>query len=377
MVSIIDINTRTRYSGKVRPVGGRQGQGGPVDGLSEMPISSNLASQIRAMNSSIRQCVESAPPARPEGGAVSHASSMLQKMRADTALAHEDKGDGAPPVGFRSWHDQIEKVRQSMSGMDKIADADSANSAQGGSEALSDEEGASLDLEAARALWLSDESVAFPTTVTAGQSMQKDIALGRLDAHDQPADLLGRKITVNVQGVSFVCRITQDLIDACGHGAALSGILGRAFQKAIRNYALIADGDVIDAVVDGSILRIKYLAGASRPILVSAFSETASAGNLWSTEVGIAEAPCAQLRVEAAPIDGVLAEFSRSCISIRRRRFVNDNMLSLASQDPVSSSVSEFSDLASAPTIGDKRAMIQQAAMAMIKKARQTPGSGQ
>ena len=376
-MSIIDINTRTRYSGKVRPVGGRQGQGGPVDGLSEMPISSNLASQIRAMNSSIRQCVESAPPARPEGGAVSHASSMLQKMRADTALAHEDKGDGAPPVGFRSWHDQIEKVRQSMSGMDKIADADSANSAQGGSEALSDEEGASLDLEAARALWLSDESVAFPTTVTAGQSMQKDIALGRLDAHDQPADLLGRKITVNVQGVSFVCRITQDLIDACGHGAALSGILGRAFQKAIRNYALIADGDVIDAVVDGSILRIKYLAGASRPILVSAFSETASAGNLWSTEVGIAEAPCAQLRVEAAPIDGVLAEFSRSCISIRRRRFVNDNMLSLASQDPVSSSVSEFSDLASAPTIGDKRAMIQQAAMAMIKKARQTPGSGQ
>jgi hypothetical protein len=302
---------------------------------------------------------------------------MLQKMRADTALAHEDKGDGAPPVGFRSWHDQIEKVRQSMSGMDKIADADSANSAQGGSEALSDEEGASLDLEAARALWLSDESVAFPTTVTAGQSMQKDIALGRLDAHDQPADLLGRKITVNVQGVSFVCRITQDLIDACGHGAALSGILGRAFQKAIRNYALIADGDVIDAVVDGSILRIKYLAGASRPTLVSAFIETASAGNLWSTEVGIAEAPCAQLRVEAAPIDGVLAEFSRSCISIRRRRFVNDNMLSLASQDPVSSSVSEFSDLASAPTIGDKRAMIQQAAMAMIKKARQTPESGQ
>jgi hypothetical protein len=377
VVSIIDINTRTRYSSKARPVGGRQGQGGPVDGLSEMPISSNLASQIRAMNSSIRQCVESAPPARPEGGAVSHASSMLQKMRADTALAHEDKGDGAPPVGFRSWHDQIEKVRQSMSGMDTIADADSANSAQGGSEALSDEEGASLDLEAARALWLSDESVAFPTTVTAGQSMQKDNALGRLDAHDQPADLLGRKITVNVQGVSFVCRITQDLIDACGHGAALSGILGRAFQKAIRNYALIADGDVIDAVVDGSILRIKYLAGASRPILVSAFSETASAGNLWSTEVGIAEAPCAQLRVEAAPIDGVLAEFSRSCISIRRRRFVNDNMLSLASQDPVSSSVSEFSDLASAPTIGDKRAMIQQAAMAMIKKARQTPESGQ
>ena len=124
-------------------------------------------------------------------------------------------------------------------------------------------------------------------------------------------------------------------------------------------------------------MRIKYLAGASRPILVSALSEAAAAGNLWSTDVGIADSPSAQLRVEAAPIDGVLAEFSRSCISIRRRRFVNDNMLGLEPQVPMSTDPSPFSDLASAPTIGDKRTMIQQAAMAMIKKARQTPESGQ
>ena len=171
--------------------------------------------------------------------------------------------------------------------------------------------------------------------------------------------------------------MTQEIIAAAGSGAALSGILGRAFQKAIRNYALIADGDVIDAAVDGSILRIKYLAGASRPILVSAFSEAASAGNIWSTDVGIAEAPSAQLRVEAAPIDGVLAEFSRSCISIRRRRFVNDNMLGLEAQEPIASSPSPFSDMAAAPSVGDKRAMIQQAALAMIKKARQTQEPGQ
>ena len=383
-MSIIDINTRARYAGKGRLAGSAgatgsnlQGQGGPLDSLAETPISSRLASQIRAMNSSVRHSLDKAPSARPEGGAVSHTSSMLQKMRAETARAHDDKGDdGASAAGFRSWHDQIEQVRQSMSGEGKGAEADSASAAECLSGALSPADGAGLGVEATRALWLSGESVAFPTTVTAGQPMQKDIALGCLDVHVQPADLLGRKITVNIQGVSFVCRMTQDIIDAAGPGAALSSILGRAFQKAIRNYALIADGDVIDAAVDGSILRIKYLAGASRPILVSAFSEAASAGNIWSTDVGIAEAPSAQLRVEAAPIDGVLAEFSRSCISIRRRQFVNDNMLCLASQEPETPSPSPFPDLASAPTVNDKRTMIQQAAMAMIKKARQMQEPG-
>ena len=376
-MSIIDINTRARYAGKVRPgvtpgsasAGSSganvQGQGGPIDSLAAMPISSRLASQIRALNSSVRHSIDDAPSARPEGGAVSHTSSMLQKMRVETARAHDDTDDVcASADGFRSWHDQIEQVRQSMSG-ECVAVAPSAG------------ESADLDVEAARALWLSGESVAFPTTVTAGQPMQKDIALGSIDAHNQPAELLGRKITVNIQGVSFVCRITQDIIDASGPDAALSSILGRAFQKAIRNYALIADGDVIDAAVDGSILRIKYLAGASRPILVSAFSEAATVGNLWSTDVGIAESSSAQLRVEAAPIDGILAVFSRSCISIRRRRFVNDNMLGLGSQEPISTDPSPFSDLASAPTVGDKRTMIQQAAMAMIKKARQAPEPGQ
>ena len=376
-MSIIDINTRARYAGKVRPgvtpgsasAGSSganvQGQGGPIDSLAAMPISSRLASQIRALNSSVRHSIDDAPSARPEGGAVSHTSSMLQKMRVETARAHDDTDDVcASADGFRSWHDQIEQVRQSMSG-ECVAVAPSAG------------ESADLDVEAARALWLSGESVAFPTTVTAGQPMQKDIALGSIDAHNQPAELLVRKITVNIQGVSFVCRITQDIIDASGPDAALSSILGRAFQKAIRNYALIADGDVIDAAVDGSILRIKYLAGASRPILVSAFSEAATVGNLWSTDVGIAESSSAQLRVEAAPIDGILAVFSRSCISIRRRRFVNDNMLGLGSQEPISTDPSPFSDLASAPTVGDKRTMIQQAAMAMIKKARQAPEPGQ
>ena len=376
-MSIIDINTRARYAGKVRPgvtpgsasAGSSganvQGQGGPIDSLAAMPISSRLASQIRALNSSVRHSIDDAPSARPEGGAVSHTSSMLQKMRVETARAHDDTDDVcASADGFRSWHDQIEQVRQSMSG-ECVAVAPSAG------------ESADLDVEAARALWLSGESVAFPTTVTAGQPMQKDIALGSIDAHNQPAELLGRKITVNIQGVSFVCRITQDIIDASGPDAALSSILGRAFQKAIRNYALIADGDVIDAAVDGSILRVKYLAGASRPILVSAFSEAATVGNLWSTDVGIAESSSAQLRVEAAPIDGILAVFSRSCISIRRRRFVNDNMLGLGSQEPISTDPSPFSDLASAPTVGDKRTMIQQAAMAMIKKARQAPEPGQ
>ena len=389
-MSIIDINTRARYAGKGRPgaapgsasVGSTganlQGQGGPLDSLAELPISSRLASQIRAMNSSVRHSLGGAPAVRPEGGAVSHTSSMLQKMRVETAGAHDDKGDGgASPAVFRSWHDQIEQVRKSMSGEDKIADAGPPLSEESPSGTLCAGDEAGLDAEASRALWLSGERVDFPTTVTAGHQMQKDIALGCLDAHEKPADLLGRKITVNIQGVSFICRMTQEIIAAAGSGAALSGILGRAFQKAIRNYALIADGDVIDAAVDGSILRIKYLAGASRPILVSAFSEAASAGNIWSTDVGIAEAPSAQLRVEAAPIDGVLAEFSRSCISIRRRRFVNDNMLGLESQEPIASSPSPFSDLASAPTVGDKRAMIQQAAMAMIKKARQTQEPGQ
>ena len=389
-MSIIDINTRARYAGKGRPgatpgsvsAGSSganvQGQGGPTDSLAAMPISSQLASQIRAMNSSVRHSADNAASARPEGGAVSHTSSMLQKMRVETALSHDDKGDvGASTAVFRSWHDQIEQVRQSMSGEGDVADAASAMSGECVAVARSAGESADLDVEAARALWLSGETVAFPTTVPAGQPMQKDIALGSIDAHDQPAELLGRKITVNIQGVSFVCRMTQEIIDASGPGAPLSSILGRAFQKAIRNYALIADGDVIDAAVDGSILRIKYLAGASRPILVRAYSEAAAAGNLWSTDVGIAESPSAQLRVEAAPIDGVLAEFSRSCISIRRRRFVNDNMLGLESQEPMSTEPSPFSDLASAPTVGDKRTMIQQAAMAMIKKARQAPEPGQ
>jgi hypothetical protein len=391
VVSLIDINTRARYAGKGRPgaapgsaiVGSPganlQGQGSPIDDLAELPISSRLASQIRAMNSSVRHSLGSASSARPEGGAVSHTASMLQKMRVETARAHDDKGDGAASSdGFRSWHDQIEQVRQStLSGEDKIADAGSPLPEEGPSGALCAGDEVGLDGQVTRSLWLSGERVDFPTTVTAGHQMQKDIALGCLDAHDQPADLLGRKITVNIQGVSFVCRITQDIIEASGSGAALSSILGRAFQKAIRNYALIADGDVIDAAVDGAILRIKYLAGASRPILVSAFSEASSAANLWSTDVGIAEAPSAQFRVEAAPIDGVLAEFSRSCISIRRRRFVNDNMLDLESQEPSSPIPSAFSDLACAPTVGDKRAMIQQAAMAMIKKVRQTPEPGQ
>jgi len=389
-VSIIDINTRARYAGKVRPgatpgsasAGSSganvQGQSGPIDSLAAMPISSRLASQIRALNSSVRHSVDDASSARPEGGAVSHTSSMLQKMRVETARAHDDTDDVcASADGFRSWHDQIGQVRQSMSGEGYKAEAASALSGECVAVAPSAGESADLDVEAARALWLSGESVAFPTTVTAGQPMQKDIALGSIDAHNQPAELLGRKITVNIQGVSFVCRITQDIIDASGPDAALSSILGRAFQKAIRNYALIADGDVIDAAVDGSILRIKYLAGASRPILVSAFSEAATVGNLWSTDVGIAESSSAQLRVEAAPIDGILAVFSRSCISIRRRRFVNDNMLGLGSQEPISTDPSPFSDLASAPTVADKRTMIQQAAMAMIKKARQAPEPGQ
>jgi len=230
VVSVIDINIRSRYAAKDRSsiksgpasdnAAGAHGEGREL--LGGVPVSARLAAQIRAMNSAVRNSSTSAPTTRPEGGAVSHVSSMLQKMRAESSDAHDPSGDSKPTQAeFKSWHDQIEQVRQSMS--------------------------------------------------------------------------------------------------------------------------VEADPRASDVIADVAVPQV--------------------------------EVPPVAL-VETL-FDGVMAASSRACIAALHRSFVNDNAFDLASPEPVASDPSEVADYASAPSVSAKRAMIQQAAMAMIKKARQAPEQGQ
>ena len=225
-MSVIDINIRSRYAGRERssikpgPASDNSAGGEGRELLGGVPISARLAAQIRAMNSTVRNSGNNAPTTRPEGGAVSHVSSMLQKMRAESSAAHDPSGDNKPTQSeFRSWHDQIEQVRQSM-------------------------------------------------------SVEADPLAG-----DAPA--------------------------------------------------VIAD---------------------------------------------VAAPPVALVETL---FDKDMAASSRACIAALHRSFVNDNAFDLASPEPVATDPSQVADYASAPSVSAKRAMIQQAAMAMIKKARQAPEQGQ
>lgn len=233
VVSVIDINIRSRYAAKERSsiksgpasdnAAGAHGEGREL--LGGVPVSARLAAQIRAMNSAVRNSSTSAPTTRPEGGAVSHVSSMLQKMRAESSDAHDPSGDSKPTQSeFKSWHDQIEQVRQSMS----------------------------------------------------------------LEADPRASDAP----------------------------------------------AVIAD-------------------------------------------VAVPQVEVAPVALVETLFDGVMAASSRACIAALHRSFVNDNAFDLASPEPVASDPSEVADYASAPSVSAKRAMIQQAAMAMIKKARQAQEQGQ
>jgi hypothetical protein len=196
--------------------------------------------------------------------------------------------------------------------------------------------------------------------------MRKDIALGALDRYGDVGEMLGRQVIVNIQGVSFTCGISQEVMDAVRSGRTLSSIMGSAFQNAISHYSLIANGDVVDAAFDGSVLNIRYVGDATKPLLVSAFSKARPEVDVWSTEIDILGDEGPALRVIAAPIDGVFAAFSRSCITVDRRSFVNDNAFDVTADAP------EVLDYSAALSESDKRSIIEKAAMAMIRKAKLT-----
>ena len=382
-MSVIDINTRTRHAGKGRlgaslVSGADGGMASGVDasssGFAGMPISADLSFELQSLNHAVRESGGGAPKCRPEGGAVSHVSAMLQKMRVASAAEHDRKsGDGAARSDFKSWHDQIQTARQAMMENSESLDVGVAGSAGDKLDIVPVFPVETQDVVAARPLWGTPDVVPFATTVTVGHPMQKDIALGLLDACVDVGDVLGRTVKVNIQGVSFTAQISQNVVDAVGADVTLSRIIGGALQKAIHDYAMVANGDVIDAAFDGATLTVKYVGEAKKPILVSAFSELCPAADVRPTEVDIVGVEGPLVRVVASPIDGIFAEFSRSCISIRRRQFVNDNALVLATQDSAGDGAVEVRDFSTAATVSDKRSIIQQAAMAMIRKARQTP----
>jgi hypothetical protein len=182
--------------------------------------------------------------------------------------------------------------------------------------------------------------------------------------------MLGRQVIVNIQGVSFTCRVSQEVMDAVRSGHTLTSIMGSALQTAIRKYSLIANGDVVDAAFDGSVLNVRYVGDATKPLLVSAFSEACPGADVWSTQIDIAGGEGHGLRVVAAPIDSVFATFSRSCITVDRRSFINDNAFQWAVDEPAAAP--EVLDYSAAMTESDKRSIIEQAAMAMIRNARRT-----
>ncbi len=377
-MSVIDINTRKRYASK-----GRSGAAhlpgsedaaasagfGSADSFAGMPVSGHLSAQLRALTGAVRSSGVSVPQSRPEGGAVSHVSAMLQKMRAASAEEH-DRTAGPKPGSsdFQSWHDQMDRTKQAMMG-DGVQ-------APGYQDAPAPPK-ETQEVPDTRVIWRHLDVLSFVTTVPAGRSMQKDIALRPLDDYGSPGEMVGRKVKVSIQGVAFTCVISSDMLDMVSGETPLSKIVGQAFASAIRNYGLVANCDVIDAAFDGGVLNIRYVGDAAKPILASAFCETVPAPGLSTAEGQGAASACAPVQVAAAPIDGVFAEISRSCIAIRRRQFVNDNAPGAAPQEPATSSTSGVTDFALAEGVSAKRNIIQQAAIAMLKKAQQSPEQGQ
>ena len=379
-MSVIDINTRKRYASKGRSGAAhlpRNEEGlsssriGSTDVVAGVPISGHLSSELRALTGAVRSSGVSVPRSRPEGGAISHVSAMLQKMRAASAEEHERKSGPKPTSSdFQSWHDQIERTKQAMIGDGVEAagpQADPALAPLKETEAGPDAHG----------LWRNPDLLPFATTIPVGRSMQKDIAFRALDDYGAPGDMVGRKVKVSIQSVAFTCVISSDMLDMVSGGTPLSKIVGQAFASAIRNYGLVANCDVIDAAFDGGVLNIRYVGDAEKPILASAFCETVPAPGVSTAEGEGAASSCTPVPVAAAPIDGVFAEISRSCIAIRRRQFVNDNALDATLQEPAPSGSSGVTDYALAEGVSAKRNIIQQAAIAMLKKAQRPPEQGQ
>ena len=366
-MSVIDINSRTRYAGRGRPgaspvagadaglVSGREGKSLIENGFAGYPISARLGAELRGLNEAVRDAGAGAPQGRPEGGAVSHVSAMLQKMRNASNEEHaRAKHQPSHPADFASRHDQIDRARTAMMAKyDNGMDASTAPVEMNDRVAHGD-------------LPKDGKLISFATTPSVGSPMRKDIALGALDHHGDVSDMLGRQVIVNIQGVSFTCEISPEVIDAVRSGLTLSSIMGSALQTAIRKYSLIANGDVVDAAFDGSVLNIRYVGDASKPLLVSAFSEARPAADVWSTEIDIVGDQGYALRVIAAPIDGVFSASSRSCIAVDRRPFVNDNAFDAAADAP------EVLEYSAALSESDKRSIIEQAAMTMIRNAKRT-----
>ena len=361
-MSVIDINSRTRYAGRGRLgaspvagadaglVSGREAKADVGHGFAGYPITARLGAELRGLNEAVRDASAGAPLGRPEGGAVSHVAAMLQKMRVASNEEHARAERQQPSKSdFESWHDQVDRARTAM-----MAKRD------GGMDAPAAPAEPGHDIPPSRKL------ISFATTPTVGHPMRKDIALGALDRHGDVGDMLGRRVIVNIQSVSFTCGISQEVVDAVRSGLTLSSIMGSALQTAIRNYALIANGDVVDAAFDGSVLNIRYVGDASKPLLVSAVSEAHPEVDVWSTEIDILGDEGHALRVVAAPIDGVFAAFSRSCIAVDRRPFVNDNAFD------VTADALEVLDYSAALSESDKRSIIEKAAMAMIRNAKRT-----
>lgn len=378
-MSVIDINSRTRYAGRGRPgaspvagaeaglVSGRDGKAPVGNGFAGYPISARLGAELRGLNEAVRDAGPGAPQGRPDGGAVSHVSAMLQKMRSASNEEHARAERQAPPQSdFESWHDQVDRARTAMMAKHNGGVDASAAPAEPGDDIPA---AAPVDVKNSGALGDLSQSlklISFAATPSVGYPMRKDIALGALDRHGDVGDMLGRQVVVNIQGVSFTCGISQEVVDAVRSGLTLSSVVGSALQTAIRKYSLIANGDVVDAAFDGSVLNIRYVGDASKPLLVSAFSEARPAVDIWSTEIGLVGDQGHAIRVIAAPIDGVFAAFSRSCIAVDRRPFVNDNSCDAAADAP------EVLDYSAALSESDKRSIIEQAAMTMIRNAKRT-----
>ena len=378
-MSVIDINSRMRYAARGRPgatlgagvdaglVSGRKGQPDVSNGFAGYPITARLGAELRGLNEAVRDAGAGAPQGRPEGGAVSHVAAMLQKMRFASNQEHaRAEPQNSSQSEFESWHAQVDRARTAMmakhtGGMDAPAAPAEHELGIFSVTPVGVNDGAATP-DVPQSLKL----MSFATTPTVGHPMRKDIALGALDCYGDVGEMLGRQVIVNIQGVSFTCVISQEVVDAVRSGRTLSSIMGSALQSAISNYSLIANGDVVDAAFDDSVLNIRYVGDATKPLLVSAFSEARSGVDVWSTEIEMIGDEGHALRVVAAPIDGVFAAFSRSCIAVDRRPFVNDNAF-----DGTDDS-SEVLDYSAALSENDKRSIIEKAAMAMIRKAKLT-----
>lgn len=357
-MGVIDINSRTRYAGKGRP--GSSPPGGADAGLlsgrrdsfevgigsSRFSITDQLGAQLRDLNEAVRDGDAGVPQGRPEGGAVSHVAAMLQKMR----------------IASNEEHDRAYGQTKREDGMEWAAAPDRDPAPM--TPAVSD------DREAPSPIWRSSDLVPLVTTPTVGYPMRKDIALGALETCGDVNEMRGRQIVINIQGVSFSCRISQEVVDAVKSGLVLSSVLGAAFQTAIRNYALKANGDVVDAAFDGCVLNIRYVGDATKPLLVSAFIEACPSGDSWSMQIDMTGDRSLSLCVVAAPIDAVVAAFSKSCMAVDRRPFLNDNSFDVVVEEQATSGAPAALDYSAATSESDKRRIIEKAAMAMIRKAK-------